>query len=680
MGSGASSSGPRTSSSMTLSSALEVGSDLVTNGSYIRLSRFLGNGGGFGEVEKGVIASKLLELSSETGHLDCMELLISHLLIKDSPSSHRASSKTLKNKLPKYLKVQGYPLHVASSNFQIDALEILLISGLSSPSSLDSFSQTALHRCCSSFPKDEVEIEKQEICVSILVEGMRREGGESVNSKDLNGNTPLHLSCKTGNNSLTSFLLGLGSTLTLRNLKFKSPVDIASLNNHIELATSLKSGRIGFLGQIEGKRRRGEKERVDVEKAMAIWECFFVNAMKRNAGGGGQDDFNVREKSEGGGTLSWTPRRDDYNHNYNNPLLGRKYRLNIARKRQEERGEKNYLFALKEEREKARLRREGNEARNVDRRGGRRKDYVKLYESSARFDDVEEDSDAGGKHFGKEDEKEMRFETRQDMASRFSKGSPNNSPSKVEKEEEKTEAKPETNEINEEENYSGDILWTRIHDAEYDRVYYFNSETEQSKWSRPSSGRVSDYIVMFDNEENRDFYFYDETGESLWTIRGEENEEKVEAGSQGERVGKVLESNNSSEVEMEEKYQEKEYEYESSEAEDLAFEGGIQKAAHLTYKQPTLTTDTWLGWMLTYENEKAKYFNTHTLETTFNPPSTPLLLCFDEASGLYYITFETGDSRWSLGEWKGVAEGDVFYYWNSKTGETKWEITVDDVG
>lgn len=60
MGSGASSSGPRTSSSMTLSSALEVGSDLVTNGSYIRLSRFLGNGGGFGEEEKGVIGETVI--------------------------------------------------------------------------------------------------------------------------------------------------------------------------------------------------------------------------------------------------------------------------------------------------------------------------------------------------------------------------------------------------------------------------------------------------------------------------------------------------------------------------------------------------------------------------------------------------------------------------------------------
>ncbi|GMI14147.1 hypothetical protein TrVE_jg2709 [Triparma verrucosa] len=714
MGSGASASAsasasnPRSNAKLNLDDAIEIGSDLVSSHNYTQLRRFLGQEGkGLSQADKTRIASKLLELSSESGHLDCMELLISHLRIKDNDEINNTSRSKTKSKsksksqLPKYVNVEGYPLHVAASNFQVDAIEILLISNLCSAADLDSFGQNALHRCCSASPSVQEEVSAQELTVSILLHSMKGQSKDSVNSQDLNGNTPLHLACKVGNISLSSFLLGLGAKLSLRNNKFKSPIDMAAINNHIELSTSLKSGRIGFLGQKKAKKKRGEKERIDVEKAMAIWECFFVNSMKRNAGGvGGRvasvDDFDVRERSAGEGTLSWTPRRDDYNHEYgsNNNVDRRKYRLEIARKREEERGEKDYLLALKKEKAKAKLRREGNDSGAVERGLGKRKDYVKVYESSVRFDDVDEDQDdpkPNKKNRNKnndknnEEKEDVQFETRQAMASRFSKGSPNKSPDKKEEEkEEAKEAKPETNETNSELNSEAevtgeDIFWTRIHDAEYDRAYYFNNETEQSEWSRPEEGRVSDYIVMFDDIENRDFYFYDETGESLWTIKADSKAdgERVIAGSQDERVGKIFSSsNNNSEVESE---AEKEYEYESSEAAEEY--GGIQRAEHLTYENPTLNPDSWLGWMVTYDEnvKKEVYFNTHTLETTSAPPSTPLLLCFDEASGLYYITFETGDSRWSLGEWKGVAEGDVFYYWNWRTGETKWELSVDDV-
>jgi ankyrin repeat protein len=58
--------------------------------------------------------------------------------------------------------------------------------------------------------------------------------GANINKPDNQGNTPLHLAAKRGNNHVVKSLYKLGASLNLRNKDGKTPLDIAKEHGKIE--------------------------------------------------------------------------------------------------------------------------------------------------------------------------------------------------------------------------------------------------------------------------------------------------------------------------------------------------------------------------------------------------------------------------------------------------------------
>ena len=114
-----------------------------------------------------------------------------------------------------------------------------------------------------------------------------------------------------------------------------------------------------------GVRKRRKKAPVDVNKAMAIWEAFFTNSMKRRMVSS-TDDFRLGGDTGGGGVpgLLWTPRNSVAGVEDEIAAKVRNRRLQEAR---EQKSQKEYLWMLKVEKTLAGLRRKGKSDEEVRR-------------------------------------------------------------------------------------------------------------------------------------------------------------------------------------------------------------------------------------------------------------------------------------------------------------------------
>jgi len=218
----------------SLSSLKKRGVALIvpaTSGSSVRssyelLSSLLSSpAGGVDAGQLRRCGQELLEHAAAVGRLDCIELLLAHVSVEAEPiggggGRRRSSSKRQSSSSSRVaLTVGGFPLHAAAEHVQPDAVELLLVTGLVDPDSLDPYGQTPLHRICLKAPSPSDPSLAADVA-QILALLLHSSSPSAVNLPDSNGwNSPLHHAAGAGNVQVAAMLLAAGGTVDARNKK-----------------------------------------------------------------------------------------------------------------------------------------------------------------------------------------------------------------------------------------------------------------------------------------------------------------------------------------------------------------------------------------------------------------------------------------------------------------------------
>ncbi|GMH46278.1 hypothetical protein TrRE_jg6822 [Triparma retinervis] len=601
----------------SMSSVQSLGKRLIAKSHYSGLDNLLR------EVEertKGVRGGEIMELmgglleeAAGKGSLDCMELLLQHV--------------DLGGGVGRGASVVAYPLHRAAGALQTDAVEILLLSGSVKPGDKDVWGKSPLHMALEGGREGVEEGEEGESREVIVATLLHRCPG-LLTEKDKGGNEPLHLAAKRGFGGMVGFLMSKGAKDSNRNRNKagKTASECAREGGHSELGKAMRKGTVGFVGRRKAKSTggsaRGGTSKMDVEKAMLIWEKFFENSMRRQSLRS-RDDWEVGRRGVNGSGHNAGRSTSKEHMQY-----ARQVRQETARRVREEKAEKRRLLEIK---------RRKNLERLGDRSGGR---AVELTRTAS---------------WRKEGQKEGK---RAVAAS-------------APKVEERVEVVEQT--VKTVSTLPRDVFWQRVQDNDRNLVYYHDPENGSSVWEEPSYGIISEYIVIWDEEEGRDYYYFDKEGRSDWTLDMEEagDEAKEEKETAGVRV-------------MVAEVKEDESDMEVTTGKAL----GIQSLAHIDPRSRIdRAVSSWAGWVeeggagpLTY------YHNTLTLESMWEQPRGEFVLVRDEENDAYYWRFDN-EASWDLYGWRHVKEmlnadeggGDFVYWWNEQTQEARWTIGWEDM-
>ena len=192
-----------------------------------------------------------LHIASKSGHLDHVRALLGQELSSDDIREVDADT-TLKlgeddKKLLNAMDVDGNrAIHIAAEHCQSHVFKYLLEASEDHKPS-NSFGRSPLH---------VIAEFGAEGCLAHLSEHVRVKLGKkmNVNTKDSQGNTPLHLASRNGHSKMVKSLLALGSDVVILDQKGKNALQIA-MDNHQEdiVRTIIESGcwedslRAGFL-------------------------------------------------------------------------------------------------------------------------------------------------------------------------------------------------------------------------------------------------------------------------------------------------------------------------------------------------------------------------------------------------------------------------------------------------